>query len=84
LPPQRLKETIVRAAQRGVKVSILTAGKCDVPLVNLAARHVYETFLKSVRNTYTHTPTQSVETYEDFFLPLISKELAKKIKFSRV
>jgi cardiolipin synthase len=46
LPPPRLKETIVRAAQRGVKVFILTAGKCDVPFINLAAQHVYETFLR--------------------------------------
>jgi phosphatidylserine/phosphatidylglycerophosphate/cardiolipin synthase-like enzyme len=34
------------AAKRGVRVTILTAGKSDVMIVKLAARYIYNVFLK--------------------------------------
>ena len=46
IPPQRLVSAIKRAAERGVDVRILTAGVCDVPIVHLAAQHVYGGLLK--------------------------------------
>ncbi len=36
----------MRASQRGVDVRILIAGKCDVPVVNIAAKHIYGLFLR--------------------------------------
>jgi len=35
------------AAKRGVKITILTAGKSDVTIVKLAARYIYNVFLKN-------------------------------------
>lgn len=46
VPPRRLRRAIARAANRGVEVRILTAGRSDVPMVALASQHVYEHFLK--------------------------------------
>jgi cardiolipin synthase len=46
IPPQRLVSAIKRAAERGVDVRILTAGVCDVPVVHLAAQHVYGSLLQ--------------------------------------
>lgn len=46
IPPQRLITAIKRAAERGVDVRILTAGVCDVPIVHLAAQHIYGSLLK--------------------------------------
>ena len=37
---------LVNAAQRGVQVKILTAGKCDVPLINAAANYIYAFLLR--------------------------------------
>lgn len=45
IPPPRLVAALVRAARRGVDVRILTAGISDVPLVALAARHLYSRLL---------------------------------------
>lgn len=46
IPPQRLISAIKRAADRGVDVRILTAGVCDVPIVHLAAQHIYGSLIK--------------------------------------
>lgn len=46
IPPARLVRAIKRAADRGVDVRILTAGVCDVPIVHLAAQHVYGSLLR--------------------------------------
>ena len=46
VPPARLMRAITRAAKRGVDVRILTAGVCDVPIVHLAAQHVYAHLLR--------------------------------------
>ena len=41
VPPRRLMRALAKAAQRGVDVRVLTAGKSDVPLVLLASQHLY-------------------------------------------
>ena len=46
VPPLRLARAIIRAAKRGVDVRILTPGPCDVPIVRMAAQHVYAQFLQ--------------------------------------
>lgn len=46
IPPSRLIHAINRAAKRGVDVRVLTAGRSDVPIVALAARHIYGRLLK--------------------------------------
>lgn len=46
VPPPRLMRAIIRAAERGVDVRILTAGDCDVPIVRVAAQHIYGSLLR--------------------------------------
>jgi cardiolipin synthase len=46
VPPLRLIRAISRAAERGVEVQLLTAGTSDVPIVAMAARHIYGRLLK--------------------------------------
>lgn len=46
VPPLRLIRAISRAARRGVDVRVLTAGRSDVPIVAMAARHIYRRLLK--------------------------------------
>ena len=46
VPPLRLMRAINRAAKRGVDVRILTAGNSDVPIVRMAAQHIYGAFLR--------------------------------------
>lgn len=41
VPPPRLVRALITAAGRGVDVRLLTAGVSDVPLVAVAARHLY-------------------------------------------
>lgn len=52
----------MRASLRGVDVRILIAGKCDVPIVNIAAKHIYGLFLR-----------KNVKIYE-----MVDKELHAK------
>jgi len=47
VPPKRLRSAIVRAANRGVDVRILTAGVTDVFGVSWASQHLYGVFLKN-------------------------------------
>jgi len=47
VPPQSLRQRLKAAARRGVAVRLLTTGRSDVPLVALAARHVYVDLLRS-------------------------------------
>lgn len=47
VPPRKLRRAITRAAERGVEVRVLTAGKSDVPIVRLASRHVYGRLLRA-------------------------------------
>lgn len=46
VPPRRIIRAITRAADRGVDVRILTAGISDVPIVAMAARHIYGLLLR--------------------------------------
>ncbi len=41
-----MQRALSKAARRGLDVRILTSGKSDVPIVRLAAQHVYSFFLK--------------------------------------
>jgi len=47
VPPKRLLRSLERAAQRGVEVRVLTAGRCDVPIVRLASHHLYARLLRA-------------------------------------
>lgn len=46
IPPGWFIDDLVQAAQRGVDVRILTAGKSDVPWARLAGRHLYGRLLR--------------------------------------
>jgi cardiolipin synthase len=52
-PPDELIDDLCRAARRKVRVRLMLPGKCDVPLLMVAARSFYETLL-----------TNGVEVYE--------------------
>lgn len=45
VPPPRLLRRLVAAARRGRRVRLLVAGRSDVPVVTVAARHVYRRLL---------------------------------------
>ncbi|HEY4220476.1 MAG TPA: phospholipase D-like domain-containing protein [Myxococcota bacterium] len=47
VPPPRLLRALIRAAKRGVDVRIVTAGVSDVPIVAIAARHLYGSLLRA-------------------------------------
>jgi cardiolipin synthase len=55
LPARRLERALVAAARRGVEVSVLLAGKSDVPVVTLAASHVLGRLLKAGARVYAFT-----------------------------
>lgn len=55
VPPARLVSALARAARRGVDVRILTAGVSDVPIVALAARHLYSHLLQHGVKIYEMT-----------------------------
>jgi cardiolipin synthase A/B len=65
VPPLRLIHAMTRAAQRGVDVRVLTAGKCDVPIVKLAAQHIYGRLLR-----------QGVRIFEIYDCTLHAKTIA--------
>jgi cardiolipin synthase len=44
-PDDTLIDELCRAARRGVRVRLMLPGRCDVPLVSIAARSFYETLL---------------------------------------
>lgn len=46
LPPLSIRQAIIRAANRGVDVRILTAGKSDIYLITSASAHIYGIFLR--------------------------------------
>lgn len=73
LPPKRLVRAINRAAKRGVDVRILTAGQCDVPMVRIAAQHIYGVFLRN-----------NVRIFEMFDSTLHAKTMAIDGLFSTV
>ena len=47
VPPPALLRSLCHAARRGVDVRVLTAGVSDVPIVAVAARHLYGKLLRS-------------------------------------
>ena len=67
LPYDKLRKTIIEAAERGVDVRILTAGLSDIPLMRLASQHVYEQFLKAgvriyeMLNQTLHAKTATID-----------------------
>jgi cardiolipin synthase len=67
VPPPRLLSALVRAARRGVDVRILTAGLSDVPIVAVAARHLYGRLLRGGVKVYEmvdrtlHAKTASID-----------------------
>jgi cardiolipin synthase len=44
-PDDELVEELCRAARRGMRVRLMLPGRCDVPLVSMAARSFYETLM---------------------------------------
>jgi cardiolipin synthase len=63
LPSRRVMRAMGRAASRGVDVRLLTAGRSDVPIVRLAAQHVYGWFLqRGVRVFELHERTLHAKT----------------------
>lgn len=46
VPPRRLIAAMTDAAQRGVDVRVMTAGRSDVPIVRKASRHLYGRLLR--------------------------------------
>ncbi|HEY8748542.1 MAG TPA: phospholipase D-like domain-containing protein [Tepidisphaeraceae bacterium] len=44
-PDDELVEELCRAARRGMRVRLMLPGRCDVPLVSIAARSFYETLM---------------------------------------
>jgi len=52
VPPSRLVNQLVRASRRGVDVRLLTAGMSDVPIVAVAATHLYAKLLKGGVKVY--------------------------------
>jgi cardiolipin synthase len=55
VPPPRLLSALVQAAKRGVDVRVLTAGLSDVPIVSVAARHLYGRLLRGGVRVYEMT-----------------------------
>ncbi|MCA9286722.1 MAG: phosphatidylserine/phosphatidylglycerophosphate/cardiolipin synthase family protein, partial [Phycisphaerales bacterium] len=47
VPSPRVLRSLERAARRGVRVRLLVAGRSDVPVATLAARHVYRRLLRA-------------------------------------
>ncbi|KAK5581006.1 hypothetical protein RB653_001033 [Dictyostelium firmibasis] len=47
LPPRKIRKALINAANRGVDVKIITAGKSDVPWFRNASRYIYPIFLRN-------------------------------------
>jgi phosphatidylserine/phosphatidylglycerophosphate/cardiolipin synthase-like enzyme len=52
LPPASIRQSIIRAAKRGVDVRILTAGKSDIAFITSASAHIYGLFLRAGVRVY--------------------------------
>lgn len=67
LPPAGLRRSLIRAAQRGVDVRLLIAGRSDVPVSRAVARHVYGGLLRAgvrifeMRDRTLHAKTVSTD-----------------------
>lgn len=56
VPPRALIVALCRAAERGVDVRVLTAGRSDVPVVRLASRHLYGRLLRAGVRIFEYAP----------------------------
>jgi len=56
VPPRGLIVALCRAAERGVDVRVLTAGRSDVPVVRLASRHLYGRLLRAGVRIFEYAP----------------------------
>ena len=62
-PPKKLRSAIINAAERGVEIHLMTAGKSDVLVMRWAARHIYDRFLtKGVRIYEMNQPSLHAKT----------------------
>ena len=56
LPPLRLRRALMRVALRGGRVQLILPGKSDVPLMQLAARSLYQRLLRAGVEIYEYQP----------------------------
>ena len=56
LPPLRLRRAIARVARRDGRVQLILAGKSDVPLMQAAARSLYQRLLRAGVEIYEYEP----------------------------
>lgn len=56
VPDSRLRRRLIRAAQRGVDVRVLTPAKTDVPIAQWAAHALYSALLKHGVHVYEYQP----------------------------
>lgn len=56
LPPRQMRREMVRIARRGGRVRLIMAGKSDVTLSQLAARKLYQPFLRAGIEIYEYQP----------------------------
>src|SRR6185436_1809917 len=56
LPTWRIRHELMRAARRGGRVKLILAGKSDVPLLQLAARSLYQRLLRAGVEIYEYQP----------------------------
>ena len=56
LPPLRLRSALIQVARRGGRVQLILPGKSDVPLMQLAARSLYQRLLRAGVEIYEYQP----------------------------
>jgi cardiolipin synthase len=56
LPPRRLRRMLMHVARRGGRVQLVLPGKSDVPLIQLAARSLYQRLLRAGVEIYEYQP----------------------------
>ena len=56
LPPRQLRRALIRASRHGRRTRLILAGKSDVLLSQLAARHLYKRLLSSGVEIYEYQP----------------------------
>ncbi len=73
LPGRMIRRNLRRAAARGVKVSVMLAGKSDIRLAKNAERYIYQWLFKHHINVYEY-PTKvlhgKLSTYDDKWVTL--------------
>jgi cardiolipin synthase len=56
LPPRSIRRALVRAARRGTQVQIILGAKSDVPMLQLAFRRFYQSFLRAGIELFEYQP----------------------------